>query len=381
MLDRIKILDKCTFLPGFTDVHVHLREPGFLYKETIATGTEAAAAGGFTNICSMPNVKPCPDSYDNLRIQLEAIEETARIRVYPYGAITKDQKGRELAELESIAGKVIAFTDDGFGIMSDDLMREAMVRAKALGKMIVAHCEDERYPRNSNESEYKQLERDLNLVRQTGCSYHACHISTKESVQLIRRAKAEGLDVSCETAPHYLLLSRADVEDAVSGHNGRTGSLPAGWFKMNPPIKSEEDRMILLEAAVDGTVDMIATDHAPHSAEEKNLDFDRCAYGIVGLETAFPVLYTGLVRKDIISLDRLVEMMSTAPAERFGIKSTEDYSLWDLETECTVDSGAFKSKGSATPFNGWKVYGRCIKTVMDGKEVYSFEEQKSRDNK
>lgn len=370
MPNRIKISDNRIVLPGFTDVHIHLREPGFLYKETISTGTRAAAAGGFTVICSMPNLKPCPDSLENLQVQLDAIERDASVRVFPYGTITKGQKGKELADMEAIADRVIAFTDDGFGVMDDSLMREAMLIAKAAGKMIVAHCEDERYPKNSNETEYKQLQRDLQLVRETGCSYHACHISTRESVELMRCARKEGLDVSCETAPHYLVLSREDLKAAKAGR----GLNPPGWFKMNPPIKSEEDRQALLEAVADGTIDMIATDHAPHGLDEKIGTFDKCAYGIVGLETAFPVLYTELVKKGLLSLERLVEMMSTVPSKRFGIEMGEDYSLWDVGTEYEIDSSRFRSKGTATPFNGWKVQARCVKTVIDGKEVYRYED-------
>ncbi|MDO4176031.1 MAG: dihydroorotase [Bacillota bacterium] len=359
--------NNCYILPGFADVHVHLREPGFLYKETIRTGTEAAAAGGFTSICSMPNLNPCPDSMEGLKPQLEAIRKDAIIRVHPYGAITRGQRGEELAELEELAPHVIAFTDDGFGVMSDELMRQAMTRAKALGKIIVAHCEDERYPKDSNEAEWKQLERDLELVRETGCAYHACHISTRESVKLIRAAKAEGLDVSCETAPHYLTLTRDDVELA------RAEDSCPGRFKMNPPIKFEEDRQSLLEAVADGTIDMIATDHAPHAESEKSGSFEDCAYGIVGLETAFPVLYTKLVREGIITLERLVEMMSSAAEERFGMKQEDAWSLWRLDEEYEIETDEFISKGRSTPFEGWKVQGRCLATYAEGKEVYRFE--------
>lgn len=255
--------NNCHVLPGFTDVHVHLREPGFSYKETVRTGTEAAAAGGFTAICSMPNLKPCPDSTENLKVQLEAIEKDAVIRVYPYGAITAGQAGNQVADLEGLAPEVVAFTDDGFGVMSDELMKQAMIKARELGKLIVAHCEDENYPKDSNEAEFKQLARDIELVRETGCSYHVCHISARESVELIRQAKAEGLDVTCETAPHYLTLTREDVERAKAEWGAKAGACP-GRFKMNPPIKGEEDRQALLEGIKDGTIDMIATDHAPH---------------------------------------------------------------------------------------------------------------------
>ncbi|MCQ2546307.1 MAG: dihydroorotase [Clostridia bacterium] len=359
--------NNCYILPGFTDVHVHLREPGFLYKETIETGTRAAAAGGFTSICAMPNLKPCPDSMENLQVQLDAIRKDATIRVHPYGTITRGQQGKELAELEELASHVIAFTDDGFGVISDELMKKAMTKAGELGKIIVAHCEDERYPKESNETEWRQLERDLRLVRETGCAYHACHISTRESVELIRAARAEGLDVSCETAPHYLTLTREDVEHAKAAD-----SRP-GRFKMNPPIKFEEDRQALLEAVIDGTIDMIATDHAPHSTEEKRGGFGECAYGIVGLETAFPVLYTKLVKKRIMTLERLVEMMSTAPAERFNLGEERGWSVWNLDEEYEIETEKFRSKGRSTPFEGWKVQGRCLATYAEGKEVYRFD--------
>ncbi len=356
-------------LPGFLDVHVHLREPGFLYKETVETGSMSAAAGGFTHIYSMPNLNPCPDSMEHLQVQLDAIEKDAVVTVKPYGAITVGEKGEKLADLEEMADKVIAFTDDGVGVMSDELMEEAMVIAKKHGKLVVAHCEDNRYPKESSEAEYKQLARDLDLVRKTGCSYHVCHISTKESVELVKQAKAEGLDVTCETAAHYLLLTRDDVIKAIA-----EDPMP-GRFKMNPPIKFEEDRLALIEALKDGTVDMLATDHAPHGAEEKQGKFEECAFGIIGLETAFPVLYTELVEKGVITLERLVELMSTNPAKRFGedINPEENYSVWNLDEEYTLNPEEFKTKGRATPFTGWKVKGRCLKTVAGGKEVYSYD--------
>ncbi len=349
-------------LPGLTDVHVHLREPGFSYKETIKTGTLAAAAGGFTKILSMPNLDPVPDSREHLDIQLDIIEKDACVHVYPYGAITKGEKGEALADLEDIAKDVIAFTDDGRGVMSDDLMREAMIKAKELGKLVVAHCEDENFPRESSEAEFKQLARDLQLVRETGCAYHMCHVSTKESVELIRQAKAEGLDVTCETAPHYLVFSKETIEDH-------------GRFKMNPPIKYEEDRQALLEALKDGTIDMIATDHAPHSAEEKAGGMAGAAYGIVGLETAFPVLYTHLVEKNVITLDRLIQLLTIEPNERFGLdtpdlEKMEEFSIWDLAEEYEVDPEEFLTMGRSTPFDGMKVKGRCLATVCGGKVVY-----------
>ncbi len=360
----------CYILPGFTDVHVHLREPGFLYKETIETGTMAAAAGGFTDIFSMPNLNPCPDSRQHLQVQLDAIKKDAKVRVYPYGAITVGEKGERLADLKELAPDVIAFTDDGKGVANEEYMRQAMKTAKKLGKIIVAHCEDESYPKDSPESEWKQLERDIALVRETGCSYHICHISTKESVELVRAAKAEGLDITCETAPHYLVLSRENIEDH-------------GRFKMNPPIKGEKDKEALLEALRDGTIDMIATDHAPHSEEEKAKGFAGSAFGIVGMETAFPVLYTHLVAKGRMTLQELIKLLDVNPRKRFGLpinrgglteelkKANPSFAVWDLEQAYTIDSQNFQSKGKSCPFEGWKVRGKCLLTAVDGKTVWN----------
>ena len=360
----------CYILPGFTDVHVHLREPGFLYKETIETGTMAAAAGGFTDIFSMPNLNPCPDSRQHLQVQLDAIKKDAKVRVYPYGAITVGEKGERLADLKELAPDVIAFTDDGKGVANEEYMRQAMKTAKKLGKIIVAHCEDESYPKDSPESEWKQLERDIALVRETGCSYHICHISTKESVELVRAAKAEGLDITCETAPHYLVLSRENIEDH-------------GRFKMNPPIKGEKDKEALLEAVRDGTIDMIATDHAPHSEEEKAKGFAGSAFGIVGMETAFPVLYTHLVAKGRMTLQELIKLLDVNPRKRFGLpinrgglteelkKANPSFAVWDLEQAYTIDSQNFQSKGKSCPFEGWKVRGKCLLTAVDGKTVWN----------
>ena len=366
--------EKYIAFPGFCDVHVHFREPGFSYKETIKTGCAAAARGGYTAVCTMPNLSPVPDSGENLKVQTDLIKRDALIHVLPYGAITVGEKGEELAELEAMAPDVAAFSDDGRGVQNDDMMREAMRRAKALGKMIVAHCEvnsllrggyihDGEYARAHghrgicSESEYAQIERDLRLVRETGCAYHVCHISAKESVELIRRAKAEGLDVSCETAPHYLLL-----DDSMLQEEGR--------FKMNPPIREKADREALIQGILDGTIDMIATDHAPHSAEEKSRGLEKSAFGIVGLETAFPVLYTGLVKTGIISLEKLVELLSIRPRERFQIPLGNDFCLWDLESSYIIDPERFASMGRATPFAGMSVQGRCVLTVYQGKIVY-----------
>ena len=366
---------KYVTLPGFCDVHVHFREPGFCYKEDMETGSKAAAAGGYTAVCTMPNLNPVPDSVGHLAVQLEAIREKACIPVFPYGAITVAELGREMADLEGMAKDVIAFSDDGKGVQSDDMMREAMVRAKALGKMIVAHCEVNALLEGGyihkgdyalshghrgicSESEWKQIERDIALVRETGCAYHVCHISTKESVELIRKAKAEGLDVTCEVGPHYLVMDDGDLQEE-------------GRFKMNPPLRSPADREALLAGLLDGTIDMVATDHAPHSAEEKSRGLEKSAFGIVGLETAFPILYTKLVKPGIMTMDTLLDRMVYAPRKRFGIPLSEgDYSVWDLEAEYQIDPETFVSKGHATPFAGWKVFGRCLKTVCGGKTVF-----------
>ena len=361
-------------LPGFCDVHVHFREPGFSYKETMATGSLAAAAGGYTHVCTMPNLNPVPDSVENLVPQLQAICDGACIHVYPIGAITVGEEGEQLAALEDTARFVKGFSDDGRGVQNDDMMRQAMLRAKAQGKLIVAHCEvndllrggyihDGEYAKLHghrgicSESEWGQIARDLELIRQTGCSYHVCHISTKESVDLIRKAKAEGLDITCETGPHYLVMNDMDLQEE-------------GRFKMNPPLRSQEDREALLAGILDGTIDMIATDHAPHSAEEKSRGLEKSAFGVVGIETAFPILYTYLVKPGILSMDRLVELLVINPRKRFGIDLGCDYSIWDLDEEYTVDPADFLSLGKATPFEGWKVCGKCLLTVCDGKIVY-----------
>ncbi len=360
--------------PGFCDVHVHFREPGFSYKETISTGSKAAARGGYTAVCTMPNLNPVPDSEQHLQQQLKLIEEGACIHVYPYGAITVGQNGEQLSDLEAMAENVIAFSDDGRGVQSDEMMYEAMCRAKALGKMIVAHCEvnsllnggyihDGEYAKRHghkgicSESEYLQIERDLRLVEKTGCRYHVCHISTKESVDLIRKAKAKGLDVTCETGPHYLVLDDSHLQED-------------GKFKMNPPLRDRTDRVALIEGVRDGTIDMIATDHAPHSADEKAKGLADSAFGIVGIETAFAVLYTHLVQTGIISLERLVDLLSKNARARFGIPMTCDFTVWKLDQQITVEPCEFLSKGNATPFEGWKLNGVCMLTVCDGKVVY-----------
>ena len=360
--------------PGFCDVHVHFREPGFSYKETIATGSKASARGGYTAVCTMPNLNPVPDSVDNLHMQLQLIEDTACIHVYPYGAITVGEKGEVLADLEGMAPNVIGFSDDGRGVQSDEMMRCAMLRAKALGKMIVAHCEDNSLLRGGyihdgeyakahghrgicSESEWGQIARDLRLAKETGVKYHVCHISTKESVDIIRKAKAEGVDVTCETGPHYLVMDDSMLEEE-------------GRFKMNPPIRSKEDRDALIEGILDGTIDMIATDHAPHSAEEKAKGLEKSAFGIVGIETAFPIMYTHFVKTGRMTMEHLLKLLVVNPRERFGIPMGNDFTIWDLNAEYAIDPEEFVSMGKATPLAGWKVFGRCMATVCDGKVVY-----------
>ena len=374
--DDIRVYNSSEYVvfPGFCDVHVHFREPGFSYKETIRTGSLAAARGGYTAVCTMPNLNPVPDTVEHLQQQLILIEQDACIHVYPYGAITVGEKGEVSADLEGMASQVIAFSDDGRGVQSDELMRQSMLRAKALGKMIVAHCEvnsllrggyihDGNYAKAHqlrgicSESEWRQIQRELELVRETGVSYHVCHISTKESVALIRKAKAEGLVVTCETGPHYLVMDDSDLQED-------------GRFKMNPPLRSKEDRLSLIEGIQDGTIDMIATDHAPHSADEKSKGLEKSAFGVVGLETAFPILYTYLVQKNVITLEKLVELLAVNPRKRFGISMGLDFSVWDLNKTYCVDPAEFRSQGKATPFSGWQVQGRCMATVCDGRLVW-----------
>ena len=373
------ISKKYIIVPGLCDVHVHFREPGFSYKETIASGSAAAAHGGYTAVCTMPNLDPVPDSAEHLQVQLDAIKRGAAIKVLPYGAITVGEKGEKLADMEAMSDKVCAFSDDGKGVQNDEMMREAMTAAKRLGKIIAAHCEDNsllfggyihdgEYARMhghrgiSSASEYKQIERDLRLAEETGCAYHVCHISTKESVELIRQAKARGVDVTCETAPHYLVLCDEDMQED-------------GRFKMNPPLRSREDKKALIEGIKDGTIDMIATDHAPHSAEEKGRGLEKSLMGVVGLETAFPVLYTELVMKNIITLERLVELMSFKPKERFGIDTNNDFAVFDISEAYKIDPENFLSMGRATPFAGREVFGRCLLTVHNGKVVYKAEDR------
>lgn len=365
---RVIELDNSFILPSFCDVHVHFREPGFGYKETIRQGSLAGARGGYTAVGTMPNLKPAPSDMDSLRVQQDIIDRDAVIQVIPYGTITKDQSGTgTLSDMEGMADHVLAFSDDGKGVQDDGLMREAMNVAKSLNKLIVAHCEDESLLREGKvrESEWRQIERDLKLADETGCGYHVCHISCKESVEVIRDAKKSGVNVTCETAPHYLVLDTEDVRKGVA-ENPEAG----GRFKMNPPIKDPEDRKAMIEGALDGTVDMIATDHAPHSAEEKSKGFEKSLNGITGLECAFPVLYTGLVRPGVMTLERLVEMMAIAPRERFGLPMGDGYVVMDLENPYVLDSSRFLSMGKCTPFDGWTVYGKTQMTFRNGKIVY-----------
>ena len=359
--------------PGFCDVHVHFREPGYSYKETIKSGCLAAAHGGYTAVCTMPNLDPVPDDPEHLLVQQGIIERDACINVYPYAAITVGEKGGELVDMAALAD-AIAFSDDGRGVQEDEMMFRAMTLAEKLNKMIVAHCEvnsllhggyihDGAYAAAHGHagicsaSEYQQIDRDIRLAKMTGCAYHVCHISTKESVELIRRAKIDGANITCETAPHYLVMDENDLQED-------------GRFKMNPPLRSAADREALIEGILDGTIDMIATDHAPHSAEEKARGLKGSAFGIVGLETAFPVLYTELVKKNVISLDKLIELIAVNPRRRFNIPLRTDLTVWDLNAEYTIDPADFLTKGRATPFAGKKVFGKCIATICNGKKVF-----------
>jgi len=367
--------------PGFCDVHVHFREPGFSYKETVKSGSLAAARGGYTAVLTMPNLSPTPDSVEHLKEQLDIIKRDAAIAVYPYGTITVGEAGEALSDMEGMSGDVAGFSDDGRGVQSEALMREAMLKAKALGKPIVAHCEDNSLLRGGyihdgeyakahghrgicSESEWGPIARDLKIVEELGVSYHVCHISTKESVELIRQAKARGVDVSCETGPHYLTLDESCLEEH-------------GRFKMNPPLRAKEDRLALVEGIKDGTIDAIATDHAPHSEEEKSRGLEKSLMGVVGIETAFPVVYTELVKTGIITLERAVELLSAEPRRRFGIESDPGFTVWKLDEEYTVNPEEFISKGKSTPYEGHRVFGRCLATVYEGKAVYLDERLKA----
>lgn len=373
--------DNLFILPGFADVHVHLREPGFSYKETIASGSQAAARGGFTLVCSMPNLNPVPDSVENLKREQDIIDSEAVIKVMPYASITKGEKGQELVEFGRLADKCFAFSDDGKGVQKADMMRRAMEKAKAVGKAIVAHCEDEsllcggyihdgEYARLhghkgiSSASEYRQVARDVELVRATGVQYHVCHISTKETVDIVRKAKAEGLPVSCETGPHYLAFCDMDLQDE-------------GRFKMNPPIRSAADRDALIQGIKDGTIEVIVTDHAPHSRREKTKGLAGSSMGVVGLETSFAAVNTYMVQAGHISLEKLVEIMSINPRKIFGldrgikIGQKADFTVVDTQKQWAVDPADFVSAGKFTPFEGVKLTGDVLLTAYDGELVYN----------
>ena len=378
----------CHIFPGFIDVHVHFREPGFSYKETIYTGSRAAARGGYTSVCTMPNLNPVPDSVENIKIQKQIIEKDAVINVYPYASITEKEQGKVLADIDALSKEAIAFSDDGKGVQSEDMMRAAMKKVKENDKIIAAHCEDETLLHKGyihdgeyaklhghrgicSESEWGQIKRDVALAEETGCGYHVCHISAKESVDIIREAKARGVDITCETGPHYLVFNDMQLQEE-------------GRFKMNPPIRSEADRLALIEGIKDGTIDMIATDHAPHSAEEKSKGLENSLMGISGIETAFSVLYTKLVKERIITLEKLIELLNVNSCKRFGIGvpiekgKSADFTVFDLNAEYAVNPEEFLSKGKSTPFTGEKVKGKCLLTVCGGKIAWQDDECESR---
>lgn len=381
-VDRVFFAQDKYLIPGFVDVHVHLRQPGFSYKETIKTGTQSAAAGGYTAVCSMPNVDPVPDCIQGIKAQTDIIEKDAVINVYPFASITKGRKGcGELVDFDALKDAAVGFSDDGTGVQDGSDMYEAMKRCAKIGKIISAHCEvnsllnggyihDGEYCKEHNHkgicsaSEYEQIERDCLLAQRTGVHYHVCHISTKESVDIIRRAKADGINVTCETGPHYLTMSDADLQED-------------GRFKMNPPLRSIEDKRALVEGVIDGTIDVIATDHAPHSKEEKSKGLAKSAMGVVGLETSFGVLNTKLVKTNIITLEKLVYMMSVRPREIFNLAGGKiaegevaDLALLDIDKEWTVNPDEFYSMGKATPFDGWKLQGKNVLTICKGEIVY-----------
>ncbi len=374
-----RVFNNCYILPGFCDVHVHFREPGYLYKEDIKSGCMAASHGGYTAVCTMPNLNPTPDSKAGLDVQLDAIKQRANIAVIPFGTITKGEKGEVLSDIEDIAEYVVGFSDDGRGVQSEDMMLSAMNVIKKTRKIISAHCEDNSLLNGGyihdgeyahkhghrgicSESEWLPVKRDIELVKQTGCPYHVCHISAKETVEIIRQAKKDGVNITCETGPHYLVMNDMQL-------------MEEGRFKMNPPIRSELDRQALIEGIIDGTIDIIATDHAPHSAEEKSKGLENSLMGVVGLETSFAVLYTELVKSNIISMEKLVALMSVNPRERFSIKTDAGFTVFECDNEYEIKTDDFLSKGKSSPFEGKKVLGKCLLTVYEGKAVYVKEEE------
>ena len=374
------VIDGVFIFPGFCDVHVHFREPGFSYKETVKSGSMAAARGGYTAVCTMPNLNPVPDSPENLQLQLDIIKADAKIAVLPFGAITKGELGKEIADLEGMRDSVVGFSDDGRGVQSEKMMLEAMERTKALGKIIAAHCEDNSllfggyihdgdYAKEHghrgicSESEWGPIKRDIELLKKSKAAYHVCHVSTKESVELIRQAKKEGVDITCETGPHYLIYDDGNLTE-----NAR--------FKMNPPLRSAEDKAALIKALLDGTIDMIATDHAPHSDEEKSRGLEKSPMGVVGLETAFAAMYTKFVKTGILTLEKLIELMSERPRERFSINTDCGFTVFDPNEEFTVNPEEFLSKGHSTPFSGERLFGKCLLTVYGGNPVYVDEKIK-----
>ena len=378
--DKVYDCEGLVVMSGFVDLHVHLREPGFSSKETIATGTAAAAHGGFTTVCSMPNLAPAPDTMEHLQQQLDIIERDAVVKVLPYATITCKRVGEDLVDFAALKPYVAGFSGDGTGVQSQEVMRQAMIEVAKNDSIIAAHCEVDELLRGGyihdgeyaaknghrgicSESEWQQVERDIELAAETGCRYHVCHISTKETVELVRKAKARGLKVTCETGPHYLTMCDMEIKEE-------------GRFKMNPPIRSAADRDALVAGLQDGTIDVVATDHAPHTAEEKSRGLERSAMGVVGLETSFAVIYTKLVRQGIISLEKAVDVMAEAPRKIFNLGGglcegeAADITVFDLEKEFTVDPSTFLTKGRSTPFEGWHLQGECCLTLVDGRIAY-----------
>lgn len=370
----------CIVTYGLADVHVHLREPGYSAKETITTGTRASARGGVTTVCSMPNLQPAPDAPETIAVEQQMIDEQAVIEVLPFATISSHRAGRELADIEALRPLSVGYSDDGNGIQTEPLMREAMKRISAVDGIIAAHCEDDsllhagyihdgEYARTHNhkgicsESEWGPIKRDVKLAEEENCRYHVCHISTKESVEIIREAKHKCAHISCETAPHYLVLCDADLKEE-------------GRFKMNPPLRAAEDKAALIEGIKDGTIEVIATDHAPHTAEEKSRGLKGSMMGIVGIETSFAICYTHLVRKGVITIEKLIQLMSENPRRIFRLGGAmqvgerADIAVFDVTKPYIIDTAEFLSMGKATPFEGEEVYGRCMLTLFGGEKVW-----------